>query len=168
MELICNLIAGSEKVFERYGGSASGNSGVKSKVQVLLALSDVEDIPTRLAASGALATVTTELGACQALLDLQRERHRAVPILAQLIDPSTDPEAVDSAENHPGLLHRGVVCARNILANIDDSNVLSEILQDAGTAGLTKALVNIVKTSPDPQVVQPAAEALKYLIKKSG
>ncbi|PBL00633.1 hypothetical protein ARMGADRAFT_1042871 [Armillaria gallica] len=108
MELICNLIAGSEKVFERYGGSASGNSGVKSKVQVLLALSDVEDIPTRLAASGALATVTTELGACQALLDLQRERHRAVPILAQLIDPSTDPEAVDSAENHPGLLHRGV------------------------------------------------------------
>ncbi|KAK0198806.1 P-loop containing nucleoside triphosphate hydrolase protein [Armillaria mellea] len=101
MELICNLIAG------RYGGSASGNSGVKSKIQVLLALSDVEDIPTRLAASGALATVTTESGACQALLDLQRERHRAVPILAQLIDPSTDPEAVD-AESHPGLLHRGV------------------------------------------------------------
>ncbi|PBK76854.1 hypothetical protein ARMSODRAFT_1012068 [Armillaria solidipes] len=160
MELICNLIAGSEKVFERYGGSASGNSGVKSKVQVLLALSDVEDIPTRLAASGALATVTTESGACQALLDLQRERHRAVPILAQLIDPSTDTEAVD-AESHPGLLHRGVVCARNILANVDDSNVLSEILQDAGTAGLTKALVNIVKTNPNPQVVQPAAEALK-------
>ncbi|KAK0233583.1 P-loop containing nucleoside triphosphate hydrolase protein [Armillaria fumosa] len=107
MELICNLIAGSEKVFERYGGSASGNSGVKSKVQVLLALSDVEDIPTRLAASGALATVTTESGACQALLDLQRERHRAVSILAQFIDPSMDPEAVD-AESHLGLLHRGV------------------------------------------------------------
>ncbi len=140
---------------------------MKSKVQVLLALSDVEDIPTRLAASGALATVTTETGACQALLDLQRERHRAVPILAQLIDPSTDPEAVD-AESHPGLLHRGVICARNILANIDDSNVLSEILQDAGTAGLTKALVNIMKTNPNPQVVQPAAEALKYLINKSG
>ncbi|KAK0505727.1 P-loop containing nucleoside triphosphate hydrolase protein [Armillaria luteobubalina] len=94
MELICNLIVGSEKVFERYGGSASGNSRC-------------EDIPTRLAASGALATVTTEAGACQALLDLQRERHRAVPILAQLIDPSMDPEAVD-AESHPGLLHRGV------------------------------------------------------------
>ncbi|KAK0465528.1 P-loop containing nucleoside triphosphate hydrolase protein [Desarmillaria tabescens] len=139
MELICNLIAGSEKVFERYGGSASGSSGVKTKVQILLALSDVEDIPTRLAASGALATVTTESGACQALLDLQRERHRAVPILAQLIDPSTDPEAVD-AESHPGLLHRGVICARNILANVDDSTVINEILQDAGTAGLTKAL----------------------------
>ncbi|KAK0208714.1 microfilament motor [Desarmillaria ectypa] len=160
MELICNLIAGSEKVFQQYGGSASGSSGVKTKVQVLLALSDVEDIPTRLAASGALATVTTESGACQALLDLQRERHRAFPILAQLIDPSTDPEAVD-AESHSGLLHRGVVCARNILANIDDSTILSEILQDAGTAGLTKALVNIVKTNPNPQVTQPAAEALQ-------
>lgn len=166
MELICNLIAGSEKVFERYGGSTSSDGGVKTKIQVLLALSDVEDVPTRLAASGALATVTTESGACQAFLALQRERHRAVPILAQLIDPSTDPKAVD-AESHPGLLHRGVVCARNILVNIGDSALLSEILQDAGAAGLMKALVSIVKTNPNPQVIQPAAEALQYLINKS-
>ncbi|KAJ7651650.1 P-loop containing nucleoside triphosphate hydrolase protein [Mycena polygramma] len=98
MELICNLISGSDAVFERYGG-AENMSGTKSKLQIVLAMSDVSDLGTRIAA------------ACKGLIFLQLERHRMLPILAQLIDPSTAPETDDdegSMEGDPGLVHRGI------------------------------------------------------------
>jgi hypothetical protein len=88
-ELICNLIAGSEEVFDKYGGQEETASS-KSKLQILVALSDVEDPHTRLAASGALATVTSSPNACKALYSLQMERHRVLPILTQLIDPTSE------------------------------------------------------------------------------
>ncbi|KAJ7103234.1 P-loop containing nucleoside triphosphate hydrolase protein [Mycena belliarum] len=115
MELICNLISGSDEVFERYGG-AENTMGTKSKLQIVLAMADVADLGTRLAASGALATLTDALSACEGLLALQQDRHRMLPILAQLIDPSTSPEQDDDQETFgtdPGLVHRGVICARN-------------------------------------------------------
>ncbi|KAG6380932.1 hypothetical protein JVT61DRAFT_5325 [Boletus reticuloceps] len=120
-ELICNLIAGSEQVFERYGAndemvrSTSRDGSPKSKIHVLIAMSDVEDLPTRLAASGALAMLTTTQAACEAIFDLQKERHRAFLVLAQLIDPSVhagDDDAMDEESNggvgDPGLVHRVV------------------------------------------------------------
>ncbi|KAJ6621066.1 P-loop containing nucleoside triphosphate hydrolase protein [Mycena sp. CBHHK59/15] len=111
MELICNLISGCDAVFERYGG-AENTGGTKSKLQVVLAMSDVADLGTRLAASGALATLTEARSACEGLVALQLERHRMLPILAQLIDPSTTPDNGDedeeALESHPGLVHRGI------------------------------------------------------------
>ncbi|KAJ6483910.1 P-loop containing nucleoside triphosphate hydrolase protein [Mycena vulgaris] len=110
MELICNLISGSDVVFDRYGG-AENTSGTKSKLQIVLAMSDVADLGTRLAASGALATLTDASSACEGLVALQLERHRMLPILAQLIDPSTSPENDDdegTLETDPGLVHRGI------------------------------------------------------------
>ncbi|KIK70640.1 hypothetical protein GYMLUDRAFT_65857 [Collybiopsis luxurians FD-317 M1] len=106
VELLCNLIAGSEKVFDRY----SGADGVaKSKLHILLALSDAEDLQTRLAASGAIATLTSAPSACRTLLDIQRERHRVLVIFTLLIDPSAAPED-ERLDNqiHSGLVHRGV------------------------------------------------------------
>ena len=52
-ELICNLVCGCEEVFNKYGGVHSSASN--SKLQILVALCDVDDLATRLAASGALA-----------------------------------------------------------------------------------------------------------------
>ncbi|KAJ6575419.1 P-loop containing nucleoside triphosphate hydrolase protein [Mycena capillaripes] len=166
MELICNLISGSDTVFERYGG-VENTSGTKSKLQIVLAMSDVADLGTRLAASGALATLTDAPSACEALIALQRERHRMLPILAQLIDPSTAPENDDedgSMESDPGLVHRGIVCARNILLNIQDEETRKEIAKEAREAGLVQGLVNVVKSSPGEAVLRPAMEALKYLM----
>ncbi|KAJ7293040.1 P-loop containing nucleoside triphosphate hydrolase protein [Mycena rebaudengoi] len=109
MELICNLISGCDMVFERYGGAENTNS-TRSRLQVVLAMSDVADLGTRLAASGALATLTDAPSACEGLIALQLERHRMLPILAQLIDPSTVPTNSDDddddqegMEGHPGL-----------------------------------------------------------------
>ncbi|GBE77230.1 hypothetical protein BKA93DRAFT_785576 [Sparassis latifolia] len=168
-ELICNLVAGCEEVFNRYGAKSS-----KSKLQVLLALCDVDDTPTRLAASGALATVTSSPDACQALLDLQNERHRVLPILGQLVDPTIvstdDNESEDAdieAKADPGLVHRGAVCVRNFFLAIEDSAAHKQLATEAERVGLVRALVGVVKTysaSGNNALLRPTAEALRWLI----
>ncbi|KAJ7751188.1 microfilament motor [Mycena maculata] len=166
MELICNLISGSDTVFERYAGGEN-NSGTKSKLQIVLAMSDVTDLGTRLAASGALATLTDAPSACEGLVALQLERHRMLPILAQLIDPSTSPENDDdeeSVESDPGLVHRGIVCARNVLLSIKDETIRKQIAKEATEAGLVQGLVNVVKSSPGDAVLVPSMEALKCIM----
>lgn len=168
MELICNLIAGSDDVFDRYGGREE-TAGSKTKLQVLVALSDVDDGATRLAASGALATVTASPSACRSLFNLQMDRHRVLPILTQLIDPTihTDESAVTSDPTvNGGLLHRGVICARNLVGLLDDSSLRS-LIHDAQSSGLVEVLVGVVKANADSRhvaILQPAAEALKRLL----
>ncbi|KAJ6503231.1 hypothetical protein C8R47DRAFT_968915 [Mycena vitilis] len=142
-------------------------SGTKSKLQIVLAMSDVSDLGTRIAASGALATLTDAPSACKGLISLQLERHRMLPILAQLVDPSTAPETDDdegSMEGDPGLVHRGIVCARNILLSIEDGETRNQVAKEAVKAGLVQGLVNVVKSSPGEAVLQPAMEALKWLM----
>ena len=165
MELICNLIAGSEEVFDKYGGQEE-TAGPKSKLQVLIALSDAEDSHTRLAASGALATITSSPNACKALYSLQMERHRVLPILAQLIDPTSEGDDIppDPASG-AGLLHRGVVCTRNFLTSLGDESIKA-LVPDAKSSGLAQGLVKVVKSNAEAQnmsILQPAAEALKRL-----
>jgi hypothetical protein len=165
MELVCNLIAGSDEVFDKYGGQEETASS-KSKLQILAALSDVEDTHTRLAASGALATVTSSPYACKGLYVLQMEHHHILPILTQLIDPTpegddTPPDPASAA----GLLHRGVVCVRNLLTSLDSESVQA-LVPDAKSSGLVQGLVKVVKSDSEAQnmsILQPAAEALKKL-----
>jgi protein unc-45 len=158
-ELTCNLIAGAEVVFDRY-------SEASSKLQILVALCDVDDIPTRLATSGALATLTMSPIACTALCELQLEKHRVLPIFAQLVDPSLTPDGANS-EVHPGLTHRGIVCLRNLLVGTPSQH-RKEMATEAEAAGVVKALVGVVKASQggggENSVLLPAAEALKLLL----
>jgi len=170
MELLCNLIVGSDTVFEKYGGERNLGSA-KSKLQIILALSDVDDLPTRLAAAGALATLTAAAGACQVLVTLQLKRHRVLPILAQLIDPlaarsyDTNHAEVAEYETHPGLVHRGVICARNIVLNIGDEGSRRRLAKEAKDTGLLQGLTNIVKAQVvDEAILRPTAEALKVLL----
>ncbi|KAF8808115.1 ARM repeat-containing protein [Phlegmacium glaucopus] len=168
MELICNLIAGSDVTFERYGGEGESPNST-SKIHILLALSDVDDLPTRLAASGALATLTSAPSVCRALIELQFERHRFLPIMTQLIDPSAVPamehQQDQPLQTHPGLVHRGIVCIRNVFHNINDDRTRETIMKEAKEAGLLEALVQLVKQdgiAKDP-ILQQAAEALTLL-----
>ena len=163
MELICNLIAGSDATFERYGGEES-----TSKIHVLLALSDVDDLPTRLAASGALAILTSAPSACRALIALQFERHRFLPIMTQLIDPSAAPVTEDHQgqplESPPDLVHRGIVCIRNVFNSINDDQTRETITKEAKEAGLLEAMVQLMKRDGmGKTILQQAAESLALL-----
>lgn len=176
-ELICNLVAASDDVFNRYGGQRS--SSAKSKLQVLVALCDVDDLPTRSAASGALASLTGSPEACQSLLELQQERHRVLPILAQLVDPTIVPPPEESAkevveeirsptQGDPGLVHRGLVCIRNFFAGVEDVAARKELAVEAQQLGLVKALAQVFReystTDRSAPVLRPTAEALKSIM----
>ena len=173
-ELTCNLIGGCEEVYNRFGGEKTAAS--KSKLQVLVALCDVDDLHTRLAASGAVATLTTSPDACSCLLELQQERKRVLPVLGNLVDPSiptTEEEAniTDGERNvdqlDPGLVHRGVVCIRNLFLSVQDPAVRIQLATEAERIGIVTALVGVVQTastSPDSPALRPTAEALKWLL----
>ena len=176
-ELICNLVAGSEDVFERYAGVNSGNGRAtsrdgssKSKIHILIAMSDVEDLPTRLAASGALAMLTSMRTACEAIFELQRERHRAFLVLAQLVDPSVhvgDGEDSGMAVGDPGLVHRGVVCIQNLLSNLESASDRDALKDEVGKAGLLVVFEKLLQGelgSFAEAVLGPAAEVKKTLV----
>ncbi|KAF9469833.1 microfilament motor [Collybia nuda] len=169
MELLCNLIAGSDDVFERYAGETN-ISNTKSKLQVILALCDVEDQPTRLAASGALATLSTAPAACRVLTSLPMDRRRAFLNIARLIDPSVvrresgEDSEEEIEDHHPGFIHRGVVCAQNMFVNIKEQTLRKKLIKEAEDTGLTQALVNIVKSqtgNTNEHTLLPAAPSKK-------
>ncbi|EPQ60452.1 ARM repeat-containing protein [Gloeophyllum trabeum ATCC 11539] len=160
IELICNLLAGSDQLFEKYSRSTS-------KLQVLVALSDVDDLPTRLASSGGLAQLTASPATCGNLLAIQLERRRVLQIFAQLINPAANPDESQAPEQvHPGLIHRGLVCVRNFLTSVGAENV-KKLSSDIVEARLPKALVSVVQRYRQPNdaaILVPAAEALKLLL----
>jgi protein unc-45 len=94
------------------------------------------------------------------------EKHRVLPIFAQLVDPSLTPDGADS-EVHPGLTHRGIVCLRNLLVGTPSQH-RKEMATEAEAVGVVKALVGVVKASQggsgENAVLLPAAEALKWLL----
>ncbi|TBU62579.1 hypothetical protein BD310DRAFT_918715 [Dichomitus squalens] len=178
-ELVCNLVAGSEEVFNKWGGDR--DKAAQGKLQVLVALCDVDDVPTRLAASGALATLTASPDACEGLAALERERHRVLPILGQLIDPSVvarpaadegveeDEDEPDALETVPGLVHRGIVCMRNLFVGVQRRSKAEqmELAWEADRVGVVRALVGAVKgcgQNPSSPILRPAAEALKWVL----
>jgi hypothetical protein len=174
VELICNLIAGSDDAFAHYGG-APDSPNAQSKLQILVALADVDDLATVLAASGALATLTCSPYACVALAKLQKEGGRVIPILTQLIDPSVvvfpnEENIEDDRTTHEdsGLVHRGVVCVSNIWKGIDDDETQALLGKDAQSVGLVKALARLVKgegITKEQMVLMSAAEALQIIAK---
>jgi len=171
VELICNLVAGSDDVFERYCGTLEA-PGATSKLQILIALVDVDDLPTVLAASGALAALTCSPHACLTLSQLQQQRKRVLPVLTQLIDPSTGVSLDEVHDNHtiyehPGLVHRALVCVKNLLANTSDHELRKALKKDAESTGLVKGLEQLVKgegLTKEPSILILAAETLKVVM----
>lgn len=180
-ELLCNLVSGSELAFNRYSGDGDGSSESsgslnqsKSRLHVLIALADVDDEPTRLAASGALAVLTASPTACRLLMLLEFEHHRVFLALKELIDPSEEAEEAQeeqgerTVQTNPGLVHRGAVCVRNIFINLSDDALRSKLASEAVRHGMVDALANIIKAAGQGNgteaVLRPTAEALKWLM----
>jgi Myosin-binding striated muscle assembly central len=160
-ELTCNLVAGSDIVFKRY---SDGNSA-KSRLHILVALSDVEDPPTRLAASGALASLTSSPDTCRSLYELERDHNRVLPIFTTLIDPlfgSDEPHTRPSRD--PGMVHRGVVCIRNLLINLEPTH-RERLKEETDLTSILNVLIAVMKDNTEKaEILQPTAEALKCLM----
>ncbi|KAG8793192.1 hypothetical protein FRC12_003563 [Ceratobasidium sp. 428] len=180
VELLCNLV-GSEEIWARYTGEVATDTeksphtskAVQSRLHVLMALSDVDDLPTRRAASGALAMLTSSEQAVNSLLALDRGPSRLTKVVRELVQPSDDAQEdsgegdeVQPQEHDASLTLRGVTIARHMLCN-SAPEFKDELVKVAQDTGLLAALLDIVKVG-DNSLKQPAAEALVWIGRARG
>jgi Myosin-binding striated muscle assembly central len=160
-ELTCNLVAGSDTVFKKY---TDGNPA-KSRLHILIALSDVEDLPTRLAASGALASLTSSPDACRSLYELEHEHRRVLPILTTLINPLPGPDEPHGRTGpDPGQVHRGVMCIRNFFINLDPSH-RKRLKEETELTDIINGLITVMKANTEKaEILRPTVETLKCLM----
>jgi protein unc-45 len=124
-----------------------GTSRASQRLHILLALADVEDMPTRRAAGGALAMLTEYDAAASAVLD----RARGVEILLDLC-----------GDDEGELSHRGLVCVRNMTcATGDIGERARKALKAQGAPDILKAAL---RKSSSPALLEIGVEALKPLV----
>ncbi|PGH26966.1 hypothetical protein AJ80_01350 [Polytolypa hystricis UAMH7299] len=143
-ELVCNLMTCEKGV----GKFADGSVRAGQRLHILLALADVEDLPTRRAAGGALAMLTEYDAAVAAVLD---SSNRAVAILLSLC-----------GEKSEDLVHRGVVCVRNLAYSRDE--VGKRAVSELKNGGAVEVLTTCLTQSKNPAVLQSGVEVLKMLV----
>ncbi|CAE6380965.1 unnamed protein product [Rhizoctonia solani] len=175
VELLCNLI-GAEEIWKRYTGEGEEDNqiskAVQSRLHVLMALSDVEDLPTRRAASGALAMLTSSSLAVDSLLGLERGPSRLMKVVRELVHPSEDDEDCEDDEETEPLEHdasltlRGATIACNILTKAS-SHFKQDLIDASQETGLLGALLQTVQAGDDASK-RPAAEALVWIGRARG
>lgn len=143
VELVCNLCAGPQGTAK----FADGSSAAKQRMNVLCALMDVEDLPTRRAAGGALAMLTEWDTACEAVLGRERGvknvlslcgdeseevRHRGIVVVWNLVNA---PEEIGKRGREAVKKDGGEVVVRKLVVESKDRNVVKmgvEVLKSLG------------------------------------
>jgi hypothetical protein len=143
VELLCNLMQAPTCVSK----FADGSKQASHRMHILLALTDSEDLETRRAAGGAMASLTEWDTAVNAIL----ERDRGLGILLALCEE-------DSEE----LRHRGVVCILNVLTA--PGKVGEWGVTKVKEAGGVDALKECLKKTRSQEVLEITVETLKKLL----
>lgn len=142
-ELVCNLMTcpSGIEIF------ADESKAAARRLHILIALADVEDEATRRAAGGALATITEFESTVKGVLAIER----GVEILIGLCEDQDE-----------GILHRGVVCIRNLVSTVDPTGkkARERIINLRGVEVL-KAIVN---GTGNRGILELGVEALKALL----
>jgi hypothetical protein len=143
VELICNLMA-SPSCVARF---ADGSKPAGNRMQILLALADVDDLATRKAAGGALAMLTEWDAAVGAVL----HKERGVRILL----------AMCNDEGNEEIRHRGMVCILHVVSAPGEvgEKGIAMVKKENGVEVLKGAL----DKCKDPEVMGLAVEVLKKL-----
>jgi protein unc-45 len=166
----------------------------ENRLRILLALSDVEDLLTRRAASGALAMLTSDDAICGVIVGMERKKGNTIAILGRLLVEDEGVEDSDSSvgkgkgkvESTPSnppdlaLAHRGIVCLRNLI-QLGFSKGGPALLQAFEREGIIEKVEAVVKVAmesgegktdgPPSPVVQAAVEfvlGLKSLVHRPG
>ena len=142
-ELVCNLMncpSGLELFADETKAAAR-------RLHILLALADVEDGATRKAAGGALATITEFEGAVKGIV----ARERGVEILICLCEDKDE-----------GILHRGVVCIRNIVWT--DGSTRNKARASVKDLGGVEILKVILQRTKNKGILEIGIDALKALV----
>ncbi|KAK5121845.1 hypothetical protein LTR85_004720 [Meristemomyces frigidus] len=145
VELVCNLMASPSCVAKFADGSKDANR----RMQILLALSDVDDLATRRAAGGALAMLTEWDAAVNAVL--QAKEGKGVRAVLGMCE-----------DDNEEMKHRGLVCIMNLINAPYEvgGKAIAMIKADNGAEALKKAL----KGTRNADVLGIGVEVLKKLV----
>ena len=143
VELVCNLMAGPEGV----ALFVDGSSKASTRLQILLALADVDDFETRRAAGGALAMLTEWDYAVDAIV----AREKGVKVLLNLCRDDEDE-----------VKHRGAVCVKNVISAPGQVGVRG--LKKVRDEGGVKVMKGLLRDTRNPEVLPIGVEVLKKLI----
>ena len=143
-ELVCNLVVCEEGAAKYLDGSKRATQ----RLHILLAMADVEDMVTRRAAGGALAMLT-EYGdsATKAILEVKR-----------------GPEIIMGLcrDDEEEIIHRGVVCVRNMASTADPTGSNAKEALKAMEA--PESLRACLRQTRNANILQVGVEALKLLM----
>lgn len=169
-ELICNLTQG-DVAFSYFTGAnpnARGDPKVPIDTQIktrpilniLLVLMTVDDLNTRLAASGALASLTETGVACASLFEARRVAVQGLPTAQRVGVWARIGELLNCENRHAGLTHRGVVILYNLLLFVASTSSPAEEASLAGarSAGVATWLTAILQSAMQRQVEREVAE----------
>ncbi|KAK5130640.1 hypothetical protein LTR08_001850 [Meristemomyces frigidus] len=145
VELVCNLMASPSCVAK----FADGSKDAKRRMQILLALSDVEDLAARRAAGGALAMLTEWDAAVNAVLDA-KDGKGVKAVLGMCEDDSDE------------MRHRGLVCVLNLVSAPEavGDTAIGMVKKMDGADILRAAL----KGTRNPDVLRIGVEVLRKLV----
>jgi hypothetical protein len=145
-ELICNLTPfppGAAKF-------ADGSQRSKQRLHILIAMADVEDLPTRRAAGGALAMLSEHDSVIPAILDLKRGAEIVLDLCGD--------------EEDEGIMHRGLVVLRNVVCAEGENGVRGtrEVVKAGGMEKVKTAL----RRSKNQDILALGVEVLKVLVEE--
>ena len=144
VELVCNLVQSSPEGQILY---ADGSPQAKNRLNVLLALADAEDVGTRSAAGGALATLAGSENVVKTIL----ARPGGLKNIFGLCEEDTD-----------DLRYRGVVALHEMV--VAEGKVGEEARERVKEENGIEVLKEVVKKARMPGVIEVAIGALKVLV----
>jgi hypothetical protein len=145
VELICNLMA-SPQCIAKFADPADREA--KRRLQVLLAMADVDDVATRSAAGGALAML---LGSCDEAIEAVLAQERGVEVLLGLC-----------RDENEDVRLRGVVSVRGVVA-AEGEEVAKRGREAVKAKGGVEVLKGVVGDSRRQDVLSGAVECLQIL-----
>lgn len=145
VELVCNLVQSPTEAVTLFG---DGSPKAATRVQLILALADADDVKTRSAAGGALASLT----AFESIVSAVLAQPRGAAVVLGLCRDDQD----------EGLRHRGAVVVHNMLSQEGKVGELAR--EKLLTANGVEALTECAKKSRTPEVVEAVVHALKVLL----
>ncbi|KAK6345922.1 hypothetical protein TWF730_010262 [Orbilia blumenaviensis] len=145
VELVCNLMVAPETVSLFVEGPRSGN-----RLQMLLAIAQADDVPSRLAAGGALAMLTEWDAGVKKIL----EREGGVQRILEVCEDEED-----------GVVFRGVVVVRNLVI-VGGEDGLKKVKEEGGVDILKRILEDAVTAEQrNGDMISALVEVLKVLVK---
>ncbi|KAK9449904.1 uncharacterized protein V1518DRAFT_415027 [Limtongia smithiae] len=145
VELVCNLI-GTPDVAAKFL-DVDGDKLCKTRLRVLVVLTDSTDVPTRLAAAGAIATLSQWGPAAEVLISEPENFKRILMMLSDTEDA--------------GIVFRGAVCLSNMLNSLH-APVAAAMKAAGGLRIVADALAGVATAGSEANDLRQTLAAVQY------